>query len=217
MESIQKHLNDELPENSSELPKVKWPVMSGDYALGSMSECPVAIATIASEIRINSELFSIMGSVKTENLGVERVIANVIANPNIRFLIICGKESQGHCTAQTIKELMKSGIDEKKRVIGSKGAFPYIENVPREGIERFRKQVEIVDLVGEESAEKIESTARSCISRNPGSFGEPFVFLEVEEEMGEAKGIPENSVLIYGDVLYDYERSVVYVSEESKA
>jgi len=30
----------------------------------------------------------------TENLGIERLITNILANPEIRFLILCGEDTQ---------------------------------------------------------------------------------------------------------------------------
>jgi tetrahydromethanopterin S-methyltransferase subunit A len=37
---------------------------------------------------------AITGTLQTENLGIERLIPNVLANPNIRFLVVCGAEVQ---------------------------------------------------------------------------------------------------------------------------
>ena len=74
-----------------------WPVVSGDYIVGD-PESPVAVTTLASH---NEDIpasagAAIAGPCKTENLGIEKVVANIISNPNIRFLILCGAEVQGH-------------------------------------------------------------------------------------------------------------------------
>ena len=34
---------------------------------------------------------AIVGTMHTENLGIERLIKNVLANPHIRFLLLCGR------------------------------------------------------------------------------------------------------------------------------
>ncbi len=43
--------------------------------------------------------------IKTENLGLEKVIANIISNPNIRFILLCGTEVKGHLSGQTLAAL----------------------------------------------------------------------------------------------------------------
>ena len=36
---------------------------------------------------------AIVGALHTENLGIERLIQNVLANPYLRFVIVCGPDS----------------------------------------------------------------------------------------------------------------------------
>ena len=74
-----------------------WPVISGDYIVGD-PESPVAVTTLASHIEAELSGAAIAGPCKTENLGIEKVVANIISNPNIRFLILAGAEVQGHIT-----------------------------------------------------------------------------------------------------------------------
>ena len=83
-------------------------------------------------------------------------MANVISNCNIRFLILCGVESKGHLPGNTILALHRNGIDEQGRIIGSKGAIPFIQNLPPEAIQRFQEQVELIDCIGLEDIEQIE-------------------------------------------------------------
>ena len=62
---------------------------------------------------------ALSGTLQTENIGLEKVISNIVANPNIRYLIVCGPESPGHLVGETILALMEHGIDERKRIIGA--------------------------------------------------------------------------------------------------
>ncbi|ADP77578.1 tetrahydromethanopterin S-methyltransferase, subunit A [Methanothermus fervidus DSM 2088] len=183
-------------------PAEGWPVVSGDYIVGD-PESPVAAVTLASHIEdipIDAGA-AIAGPCKTENLGIEKVIANIISNPNIRFLVLCGSEVQGHITGQSIKALHKNGVDDKKKIIGAKGAIPYIENLPEEALERFQKQVEIVDLIDVEDADQIKEKVKECIEKDPGAFEEEAMVVKVEEEEeeGEAEKInpisPETALI----------------------
>jgi len=89
-----------------------WPVLSGNYSIGNPSS-NVAIVTITSKLKFPKELFAIVGEMKTENLGIERVIINTISNANIRYMVVCGKESKGHFAGQTLISIHENGIDEK--------------------------------------------------------------------------------------------------------
>ncbi len=35
---------------------------------------------------------AIFGAMKTENIGIEKVVANIISNTSIRYLVECGAE-----------------------------------------------------------------------------------------------------------------------------
>ena len=163
-------------------PAEGWPVISGDYIVGD-PESPVAVTTLASHIEAELTGAAIAGPCKTENLGIEKVVANIISNPNIRFLILAGAEVQGHITGQSFKALHENGADaEKKKIIGATGAIPFVENVPLEGIERFQQQLEIIDLIDTEDTGAINAKISECIEKDPGAVeGEPIV-MEVDEK-----------------------------------
>ena len=181
-----------------------WPIVTGDYIAGD-PESPVAVATLASHIEDipAASGAAIAGPCKTENLGIEKVVANIISNPNIRFLILCGAEVQGHITGQAFKALHANGCDpEKKKINGATGAIPFVENIPMEGVERFQNQLEIVDLIDTEDGGAITSKVKECIEKDPGAFEEEALVVEVsdddeEEDSGEEiKAVSPETALI---------------------
>ena len=95
---------------------------------------------------------ALAGMLQTENVGIEKVICHIVANPNIRYLIVCGVESCGHQPRQALSSLMRDGVDERRNIIGAEGPTPYLYNIPLESIERFRKQVTLIDLIEENGA-----------------------------------------------------------------
>jgi len=155
-----------------------WP---GEFKEGD-PEAPVAVVTLAKKKDLSSENIAIWGPMKTENLGIEKVAANVISNPNIRFLIVCGDEIKGHRSGASLIALYKNGVDENGRIIDSPGAVPYIENLSKEAIERFRKQIEVIDMLGCTETEKIEEKARELADRNPEPMEEPYIAIRLKEE-----------------------------------
>jgi len=159
-------------------------------------ESPVAAATLASHIEqipVDAGA-AIAGPCKTENLGIEKMLANLISNPNIRFLVLCGSEVQGHITGQSIEALHANGVDpEKRKIVDATGAIPFIENIPDEGIERFQQQMEIVSIIDVEDAAAIQSKIKECIEKDPGAFEEEAMIIKVEEggaEEEEGEEVP---------------------------
>jgi tetrahydromethanopterin S-methyltransferase subunit A len=117
-----------------------------------------------------------MGTLHTENLGIERLLMNVLSNPHIRYLILCGPDSRqaiGHLPGQSLAALSRSGLDDRSRIIGAKGKRPVLKNISREAVEHFRKTVEVVDLVGEDRVSAVLDAARDCAARHTGP-AEPF-------------------------------------------
>jgi len=123
-----------------------WPVVKGDYKVGN-PQSRIAVVTLGSSINPQPEA-AIWGSSKTENLGVEKIVANVISNSNIRYVLVCGTESRGHLAGHSLLAIHAHGIDEKGRIIGSKGAIPFIENISEEAVRRFQQQVVLIDEIG---------------------------------------------------------------------
>ena len=160
----------------------------GDFVVGNV-ESPVAVVTLGKTLPLDKELVAVYGPDKTENLGIEKVVANVISNPNIRFLVLCGPEVRGHMSGDTLRALYANGIDENNRVKGAKGAVPYIENISVKAIERFQEQVELIDLIDQEDVGVIEERIRECKDRTPGPFGEPFIVVRIEETKAGGKGV----------------------------
>lgn len=172
-----------------------WPVISGDYIVGD-PESPVAVTTLASHIEGELSGAAIAGPCKTENLGVEKVVANIISNPNIRFLILSGAEVQGHITGQSFKALHENGCDpEKKSINGATGAIPFVENVPLDGVDRFQQQLELVDMIDVEDVGAIQAKINECVEKDPGAFEEEAMVISVDEDDGEEDDGEEMKVI----------------------
>lgn len=145
-----------------------WPAVSGEFTVGDEKN-RVVLVTLGSSIDVTGVIdkIAISGTMKTENIGIEKVIANIISNPCIRYLIICGAEVHGHLAGDAFLAIHKSGIDEKNRIVGASGAIPFISNLSSKEVERFREQVEIVDLVNVEDLGPIKQAIDACAPKDP--------------------------------------------------
>ncbi len=149
-----------------------WPPVPGDFEVGDPSH-PVAICTLGKKIEVSGN-YAIIGTCKTENIGIERVIMNIVSNPSIRFLILAGPEVPGHLTGRSLKALHEFGVDStNRRIINADGAIPYIENVPLEGVERFRKQIALIEMINVTESTSIAKASMDLESKNPGEYPEP--------------------------------------------
>jgi tetrahydromethanopterin S-methyltransferase subunit A len=153
-----------------------WPSVPGRYYVGNKNSC-VAVCTLSSIDLLEKfnkpeylSKISVVGKDVTENVGIEKIVQNTVANPCIRFIILCGKESEGHSVAQAISSLVENGVDEKNRIIGAKGPIPFVKNLTKEQIENFRKQITLVDMIGCDDIDAIVARAQECEKNNPGMF-----------------------------------------------
>jgi tetrahydromethanopterin S-methyltransferase subunit A len=148
-----------------------------------------------------NEKVAIYGSLKTENIGVEKIVANVISNPHIRYIIICGEEIRGHRSGKSLIALHKNGIDKQHKIIDSPGAIPYIENINNEAINRFQKQIEIIDLIGVKDKDIIDKKIENCIEKAPASFGEPYIAIRIKPEVTVSL---DDKRVIHSKIVIDY-------------
>lgn len=156
----------------------RFPPFPGNYQVLRYN-APVAICTLNSKELISEiahtkhSALGLIGSLNTENLGIERVVKNTISNPNIRFLILCGDDSQqkiGHLPGQSLLSLFQNGVDEKKRIVGAQGKRPVLKNVELFEIQQFLSQVEVIDLIGKKTLAEILRMTQDCGQRNKGPF-----------------------------------------------
>jgi len=174
-------------------PASGWPIVKGDFNPGDPNS-PVAVMTCGSHLDekgICEKGAAICGSCKTENLGLEKVIANIISNPNIRFILLCGTEVKGHLAGQTMVALHKNGVKDG-RVVGAEGAIPFIENLADDAIKRFQEQCELVNIMESEDTGAIVAKINELKGRDPGAFAADPMIVEVKEAAGgmeEAGGV----------------------------
>ena len=187
----------------------------GEFTVGS-ADSQIAIDTLSSKMDFPPEKVAIWGQHKTENLGIEKIIANVVSNPNIRYLILCGQEVRGHRSGQSLMAIHSDGIDENGRIIGARGAVPYIENLPPEAIARFREQVELVDMIGNVDIHEIMLKADELAGARKKPFGEPILIEFVERAKGGQMMSLAGKISMHKDLLFDPYLEVGAMEQEAE-
>ena len=130
-----------------------WPVVAGDYVLGN-SGASVAVCTLgdtdmpAMITDRASNAVAIAGRCETENIGIEKIVLNIVSNPSIRWLILCGPDSEGHLPGDALLKLKGSGVDANMRILNTAARRPALKNLSLVEVARFREQVEVIDRIG---------------------------------------------------------------------
>jgi tetrahydromethanopterin S-methyltransferase subunit A len=101
-------------------PHPDYPPEEGRYIRGN-DFSPVAVAIILNRdadkipadiqalVRAGAESgAALSGTIQTPNIGFEKMICNIVANANIRYLILGGPESEGHLTGAALKALVSA-------------------------------------------------------------------------------------------------------------
>lgn len=163
-------------------PAPDYPPEEGCYLRGN-DYSPVAVAVILNRrreetppdyenlVRVAVESgAALAGTLQTENIGLEKVICNIVSNPNIRYLITFGPESPGHLTGAAVAALFRNGVNERKKIIGALAPTPYLFNIPMKFIERLRDQVSLIDLLDEGSEDIMREAVCACYQEEPVEF-----------------------------------------------
>ena len=189
----------------------EWPVVKGDYVVGT-PESRIAVVTLASTLEPYLDA-ALWGTCKTENLGAEKIIANVIANSNIRHILVCGGESRGHLAGQTLIALHKNGIDEQGRIIGSNGAIPFIENIKKDAIERFQSQVKFIEHIGLTDPDEIRQIVDEYKNKDAVYDEEPVVVGTTKKKHAAPSKPISGDLMVSDEFMVDVTAGIIYSTE----
>jgi tetrahydromethanopterin S-methyltransferase subunit A len=148
-----------------------WPPHPGDYLLGYPGGT-VAICTLSNRelpgrlIAAAGPAVAIAGRCDTENIGIEKVVLNLVANPRIRWLVICGEEANGHRAGDAFLRLKQRGVDADMRVLETASWRPILKNLTLLEVAKFREQIEEINLIGVTDLKVIIAAVRDC-ARKP--------------------------------------------------
>lgn len=142
-----------LLEVAGKLCEVLLPIPE-DVFYGNPSST-VAVCTLSSmnllrEIASSSMMndIALAGRLLSENKGIDELIRHVNKNPNLKTIILCGKEVAGHRAGHSLLLVHRYGIDKGGRIIGSTSPDPILA-VTESEVAAFQRQIKIVDRIGE--------------------------------------------------------------------
>ena len=196
-----------------------WPAVQGNYVVGNPNG-QIAVCTLTTDTLIKQiaqwDNIAIVGKVYTPNLGIEKIILNTISNPNIRFLVLCGKDSPVFHAGQALQSLFKYGIDKEKRIINAIGHYPVLRNLAVEKINQFLEQVELVDCLEEKNIEILHQKMLELhkMNKKPFSKNSGTALTEIISEQAEFTTLKPGGKRIPLD--YDHKGFFVITTDAEK-
>lgn len=203
-------------ENWQKYPReklVNFPPNTGTYKITDPAS-PVAVCVPRQDMELQELCLQagagIVGPVVTPNHGIELMVCNIVANPNLRYLILAGEDS-GHLSGDAINAVSENGINwETGMIIGTKSpTSPFLKNFARwaekgrQILERFRNQIQVINLLGCTDKKAIEFAIRACIQEPEN----PFIMKNLKTNL---------EYLLYDKGMFEEEPLIVNFKETSK-
>ncbi|MFO8016300.1 MAG: thymidylate synthase [Candidatus Woesearchaeota archaeon] len=162
----------------------QWPVCFSEQMIIGSRESNVSIITLWTQKepiaeKLDRESYATIGQLYSK-AGINAVLRNVLANPSIRYIIVCGADKSG--SGEALLSLAMNGIDDNHNISGVENA--HIEKeIPAEAVEEFRRNVEVIDMRGVTDPAGISRRINSLESRGP--FAEPKFFPAAKPDLPE--------------------------------
>jgi len=145
-----------------------WPVVAGEYyEFCDGEKCPIAVSTLGSVELVEKlrnepeEGLCIVGKTETGNIGIDKIIKNVISNPTIQHLIIAGNDPKGHLPGASLLSLKQHGVDTTMKIKQAPGRRPVLRNVSEMEVAQFRDQIEMTNMIGCEDEGEIREMIKN--------------------------------------------------------
>ncbi len=141
----------------------KWPIYKDTLLILGNPESRVAVCTLWTKKELVAEnldldKISVIGNLYSPKKGISFMIRNVLANPKIRYLVVCGLDNSG--SGQALSDLFQKGF--RKNAKNSHWeAISNIENridfeISEDALKFFCKGVKLLDLRQEKDFKKIK-------------------------------------------------------------
>ncbi|MFH1173217.1 MAG: hypothetical protein V1692_01670, partial [bacterium] len=163
---------------------MEWPIYFKENLIqGDINSC-IGVCTMWSDKEkvaqgLPRDYYSVAGNLYSSD-GINYILRNILANPKIRYLVICGEDVSGE-SGQAIKALMTHGANEQNQIINN--GFQLHKEIDSSAIKLFREKVKLVDCLGTSEInilkEKIESLDRTLTPFN----SEPLTFSETKPQV----------------------------------
>ncbi|AKB77737.1 Tetrahydromethanopterin S-methyltransferase subunit A 1 [Methanosarcina horonobensis HB-1 = JCM 15518] len=128
-------------------------------------------------------------------------------------MLICGTESRGHLAGHSLLAIHANGIDEQGRITGSQGAIPFIENITKSAVERFRQQVTLLDRIGLNDPEEVQKLVEDYKDKGEAYPEEPIAVCAPKKRQSSFAVPTSGDIIISGEFVMDSKAGIVCLAE----
>ncbi len=129
-----------------------WPVYFKDRLLVGDKTAPIGVVTLWTPKEtvasyLNSTEYAVCGQLYTKG-GINYILRNILANPHVQHLVLCGVDRQG--SGEALLQFFSSGVERSDEsgpwhIVGDHKAL-IDSQLPLDALESVRKNVRIYDL-----------------------------------------------------------------------
>jgi thymidylate synthase len=146
----------------------KWPIYKDKMLILGNPKSQVAVCALWTKKefvaeKLNLDKIAVIGNLYSPQKGISFLIRNILANPNIRNLIVCGLDNSG--SGQALIDFQKYGYEKKEN---KNTSLPYwsiksiVENridfeINKEALDLLRQKVKIIDARNEKDLSNIQN------------------------------------------------------------
>jgi len=156
-----------------------WPIYFRDTLVLGNPESEVGIATLWTPRQLFVDTldpahYCLIGQLYSKE-GLNYIIRNILARPQVRYLIVCGAELSG--SGANLVSFFENGVTENYQVVGGENA-PIHKEISKEALEAIRAHVTVEKLIGEVKPPVIKEKLSLYRPRSSGFFRDPEIFAE---------------------------------------
>ncbi|MGM5484450.1 MAG: thymidylate synthase [Nanobdellota archaeon] len=176
---------------------MEWPIEFSDQLIVNDKASNVAVITLWSKkeaFKDSIDDYAVLGQLYSVDEGINSLLRNLLANKNIRYLVIAGKDLSG--SGDILLKFFNEGVDEEKRI----GNIRLDNEIPVSTIDELRNNIEVFDYRNC-SAEDINSLISSLPEK--GSYGDTEIFPKKKVEPPKTFPSENAGFLVRGDYIND--------------
>lgn len=157
-----------------------WPIYYKDKLHVANKNSNVAVVTLWTPMQavlpfLDQTKFCLGGQLYSKR-GINFIIRNILANPIINTIIVCGANRSE--SAEALINLIEKGVDSENNVKDVDKA-PIDKEIDLMALEKFRKNVKIINMVGNSSFKSVQEEINK-LNKKTKAWSAPEIFAEAE-------------------------------------
>ncbi len=183
------------------LVNMKWPIYFEENLIKGDLNSPIGVCTMWSDKRkvaqgLPGDFYSVTGNLYSSD-GINYILRNILANPRIRYLVVCGTDASGE-SSQTLKDLMEHGVNNNNQI--EKNGFQLHKEIDSSAIELFRQKVKLINCLGISDPNELKQKIETLDREAPPFNNQPLTFPESKPSV-EIYPSEERAMIVRGKLV----------------